>query len=470
MNTALALRVSFIVCFAALETTLLHLAASMLLVAFGGGPRLSWPALLLTALAAAWAVRRWEPVDEPESTLRVSTLLACAAMVLYGGKIHLGGGWSPFAGWNMLWPFAPGSPDALFLLAALVVSLWSWWRGMALPDGDHGDVVRTLQNGVLFLVLLALVITPLSTVNLGAPPWGALFAIEGASVIALGLMTLSLARVEAIDSAVTASRWRLARQGLLAAAGLVGIGILALTLVSSAATNAVRGIIFVIAVVTAFILSPLAELFYRFILFITSFSAAPITPPAASLAPQASEAPAVLDGIDIRIFEVLVNVLSVLLYALPLLILLLLIVMMQRRRREATDASGAQHESLWSWRSFGADLRNMLADLRARRPGAGLRDALARLRGGDPARRIRHRYVEALLLGEEAQQERSPDQTPLEFQPRLISVAPHAGAEVASLTDSYDRARYAPQTIQPADADTADAAWEAIRRSTKEKP
>jgi len=468
VNTA-ALRVAFVVCFAALQTTLLHLAASMLLVALGGGPNISWPALLLTALVAAWAVQRWEPSDGRESFARRPTLLSCAATVLFAAKIHLGGGWSPLAGWLTLWPQAPGSPDALFLLAALIASLWAWWRGMALPDSDHSDVVAALQNGVLFLVLLAMVVTPLSAVNLGAPPWGALFAIEGVSAIFFGLLALALARVEAIDGDVPASRWRLARSGLLAAAGLVAAGVLGLALVSSAATAAVRRAIFVIATGLAFILSPLAEALYRLILFLRSRSGAePPSTPIASAVPQASEPPAVPDGLDVRLLELLLSILGGLLYMLPLLALVLLIVLLQRRRRNSTDASGAQHESLWSWRSFAADLRGVFAGFGARR-GAGLREALARLRGDDPARRIRRRYVEALLLGEEAQRERSPHQTPLEFEPQLSSAIPAAGAEVATLTESYDRARYAPQTIQPADADTADAAWEAIRRSPKDR-
>ncbi len=468
MNGAAALRIAFVGCFAALQITLLHLAASMLLVAFGGGPSISWPALLATALLSGWAVRRWEPEDPRESYVRWPTLLVGAATVLFATKIHLGGGWNPLAGWLLIWPFAPGSPDALFLLVALVVSLWAWWRGMALPDSDHGDVVRTLQNGVLFLVVLAIVITPLAVVNLGAPPWGTLFAIEGVTAIAFGLLALSLSRIEAIDSVTPASRWRMARSGVLATAGLVGAGVLALALVSSAATDAVRGLIFVMATGLAFILSPLTELLYRLLLALRGDSdAGSELPPVASAVPQASEPAAVAGGLEVRIFELLVSVLSVLLYVLPLLILILAIVLMQRRRRKATDASGAQHESLWSWRTFAGDLRGMLAGLTAPR-GSGLREALARLRGADPVQRIRRRYVEALLLGEDARRERTPDQTPLEFQPRLSSVTPAAGPEVATLTESYDRARYAPQTILPADADRADAAWEAIRRSPKD--
>lgn len=468
MNTVTSLRLLFVVCFAALQTLLLHLAASLLLVALGIGPAFSWPALMLTALLAALVVWRWEPADAREAFVRPPTLLACALTVLFAAKVHLGGGWNPLAGWLVLWPLASGSPDTLFLLAALVVSLIAWWRGMALPDSDHGDVVRSLQNGVLLLVVLTIVVTPLAAVNLGAPPWGALFAIEGVTAIACGLAALTLARVEALDSVTPAARRRLVRSGLLTTGGLVGVGVLVLALVSSAATEIMRRLIFVLATGIAFLLSPLVEALYRLINFMRTLgSGGAELSPTASPAPQASEPAAAVDQYGEQLFQLLVNLLSLLLYLLPLLILVLAIIMMQRRRRQATDASGAQHESLWSWRSFAGDLRGMLSGLAARRPG-GLRDALARLRGDDPARRIRRRYVEALLLGEQAKQQRSASQTPLEFQPRLSSVAPEAGADVATLTESYDRARYAPQTIQPADADQADAAWESIKRSPKD--
>jgi hypothetical protein len=77
--------------------------------------------------------------------------------------------------------------------------------------------------------------------------------------------------------------------------------------------------------------------------------------------------------------------------------------------------------------------------------------------------------VELLLLGEAAERPRQPQQTPLEYAPIVGVLAPGAASNLATLTDAYDQARYAPDTITPADADAADAAWAAIQaQSSKE--
>ena len=124
-----------------------------------------------------------------------------------------------------------------------------------------------------------------------------------------------------------------------------------------------------------------------------------------------------------------------------------------------------ERESIFSWSALGSDLRDLLHGLH--RPAAGvggLRAALGRLLGSDPATQIRRRYVQLLLVGEDAGVPRPPGQTPREFAPELANV-PLAGTAVERLTELYEQARYAPEDVDAAAAAQADASWEALSQS-----
>jgi hypothetical protein len=465
------LKLLFFVVTAALEVTLLHFGASLITLAFLGVPALNWFALLLACLVAAWATGRFMQLSEDDEERWINRPLAivCVLTSLYTLKIQAGGGWNPFVGWSLLWPFSEQGLNTFALLGLLFVQLWAWWRGMALIDHDHGAVVQALQNGVLTLVLLAIVITPLTQVNLGAPPWGPLLASEAVGVIIFGLLSLSLARIVVDEESRPENSWRWFRSSLISALGIVIVGLALLTLVSDAATLAIRSIVVTVVEAVALLMSPLAGLLLRGWAWLVANFGRDVTDPLASPAPSGLSAayPAPISETEGMIMRVLFTALSLALYVLPLLALLLAIVLLRRQRRATPALDGAVHESLWSRQTLADDLRGLMSGLHL--PGAQrLRDALARLRGADPVGRIRRRYVQALLLGEAAGHTRQPPQTPLEYEDELASVAPAAEPAWQTLTELYDRARYAPETIQAADAEAMDAAWAAIQAQSKE--
>lgn len=453
---------------AALEVTLLHLGVSLLALAFELEPSLSWLALWLTCLAGAWSMVRFEPIRDSQSGLiNWSTLAVCAVVMVYAVKIQAGGGWSPLSGWSMIWPFAsPSSPDTLSLFSLLMACLWCWWRGMALVDADHAHVLTVLQRGVFTLVIIALLITPLSPVNLGAPPWGQRLATEALLIAVLGLTGLSLARIiDESESGQTGGIKYWLRSSLLTSLGVLLTGTLLLSLVSDAATLVVRSVVGTIVVVLAILITPLFYLIGRFGQWLLTL----IDPPSGDQLVLPSPLPSVepstgaSGGFQEQLIQTLQFIVTLMLYLLPLIMLIILIITMQRRRNQRLLADGVMHESLWSWRRAGDDLLNLLKGLRLPARAQGLRDALARLRPDDPAERIRRRYIELLLLGEDADRPRQPQQTPLEYAPVVGPLTPGASGELQALTDVYDKARYAPNTVTPADADTADAAWTAIQ-------
>lgn len=464
------LKLLFFIVTAALEVTLLHFGTALLALAFRSAPGLNWFVLLLVCLIAAWATQRFMTVsddDEPGGFNRPLALVF-ALTIGYSVKVQAGGGWSPLSGWSLLWPLAAGSPNTVTLAGLLFVQLWAWWRGMALIDHDHGAVVSLLQNGVLVLALLTILVTPLTQVNLGAPPWGPLLATEAAALIIFGLLSLALARITVDEERRPENGWRWFRSSLATTLGLIVVGLLLLALVSNAATEVIRAVLAVTIGTIALLLSPLVSALTRLLLWLSSAgSADPLAQPSPAPSGLAEAYPAPPSELEGQLIRTLFMVFSTLLYLVPLLLLLLAIVLLRRRRRATPSLDGAVYESLWSRQRLADDLRGLLSGLRLR-GGQSLRDALARLRGGDPVVRIRRRYVQALLLGAEAGHERRPPQTPLEYQADLSDVVPEPGRAWQTMTDTYDRARYAPETIQPADADAMDAAWATIQAQSKE--
>lgn len=466
------LKLLFLIVTAALEVTLLHFGATLLTLAFGGVPALNWFVLLLTCLVAAWATPSFMALRDDDEVHWISRPLAIVFVLtmLSTLKIQAGGGWSPLGGWTVLWPPAANGLNVFDLTGLLFVQLWAWWRGMTLIDHDHGAVAGVLQTGVLALVILTVMLTPLMSTNLGEPPWGQLLAAEAVGVILFGLLSLSLARIVIDEESRPENAWRWFRSSLLSTIGIVLIGLLLLTLVSDSATLAIRSIVFAIVQTFGLLVSPLAGLLLRGWYWLLGSMGVD------SLALDRLRQPPLLTegytepGSETQgqLIRTLFAAMTILLYLLPVIALLLAILLLQRRRRNTAALDGAVHESLWSSRTLAHDLQGLLSGLRL--PQAQrLRDALARLRGSDPVGRIRRRYVQALLLGETAGRERRPPQTPLEYEGELTGVVPSAERAWQTLTDLYDRARYAPETIRAADADAMDAAWATIQSSKESR-
>lgn len=468
--TVRSLKLLFLLIVAAFEVTLLHLGVSLIAIATSGGTNSSWLVLLLTCLISAFTTARFTPhEDQPSRFPSPWTILICALTVGYGVKLQAGGGWSLLSGWATLLPFGANQPPVgLGSATLLLTSLAAWWRGTAVVDHDHDSVAKVLQWGVVGLVLLTFALTPVTMVNLGEAPWGSLLAIEAVLAVGFGMLSLSLARiVEATDIGGTASAWAWFRSSLTVTIGILALGTLVLSLFSDSATLAVRLLLGGIGLLAALLFAPLAALLDRFAQWLRSGAGEALIPPPPQGSPLGSASPIPTPNPGaLQLGELLTIVLTVALYLLPLIALVLLILFARRRRRDRPTADGELHESLWNWRDVGADLLGMLRDLRPQGGPGGLRGALARLRGESPAERVRRRYIQLLLLGEGLERQRKPEQTPLEHVPALSSVAPAATGALQQLTEHYDRARYAPDSITPATAAAADEAWATIETRT----
>ena len=114
--------------------------------------------------------------------------------------------------------------------------------------------------------------------------------------------------------------------------------------------------------------------------------------------------------------------------------------------------SAEKKESTYAEGRLGADLGDLLGNfVRRFRPGAG--------RDIDPALRL---YYDMLHAAEDRDMERRPNETPLEFAPRLDQA--FNGTTPSRITAVFDDVRYGALTRERAEVDRLRAEWEALRK------
>jgi hypothetical protein len=252
-----------------------------------------------------------------------------------------------------------------------------------------------------------------------------------------------------------------------AIAGVLGLGILLGALFGRDIALIVRTLWQTLVLIIALILSPLVWLISTLLEAVLSATHldqwlqkfVQMPPIRIDAAPPAGEV--------LAIFPIwLQTVIRIFFALLPILLVLGLLLLARNRARRRVGVD-EERESLWSWAGLVDDLRGLLAGRRGSKQDGGLRAVLAALRGGDPASRVRRSYIRLLLLGEAHAHPRPAPQTPHEYAPAAGAMLPAAVQPVDALTEAYERARYNPNVVTPADADAAERAWAAIEQADK---
>ncbi|HLI51098.1 MAG TPA: DUF4129 domain-containing protein [Thermomicrobiaceae bacterium] len=134
-----------------------------------------------------------------------------------------------------------------------------------------------------------------------------------------------------------------------------------------------------------------------------------------------------------------------------------------RRRRRWRETAHERRESVLVWDDALGRLPERLRHLIGR--DMPRTDSLATLRG-DPrwihTVAIRETYLKLLQLGRRAGVEREPDTTPAEYERQIAGPFPASGAEIGTITDGYDAARYGRSPATERQADEVQAAWSAL--------
>lgn len=449
-----------------LEATLVHLLG-LLVSGASSAPLLNWWVLVVVVALAALVTSCFEPVNANAAHIRYATGLIGIVVIAWATAAHQGA-YSPFGVLRTL-PrlFSLDDTGFLAMYLGLIASLWAWWRGSSVLDQGHSEVIRSLRRSVLILigVLALLGITgydPIFRSPDGRPLIG--LAVEVAGFLLLGFVALSLTRIiEAAAHSTHGAEWRWLRSSLASTSTVVIVGLLLIAFVVDPAGSVLREIVQWVVYGLVALMAPFLAVILLLVQFIRQLvpqgiAGLPVTG-TATTEPQPAPEPTS----SMTIPDALLAIPTIVLLLLPIVILLLVILFARRRRSRVDLETGEQRESIFSWGALGADLADLLRGLRRPAGDDGLRGVLRRLLAEDPATRIRRRYVQLLLKGEDAGRQRPPHQTPHEFAPALAQ-QPDDSQAIDALTQIYERARYAPATVDETTAAAADRAWETLNR------
>ena len=449
-----------------LEATLVHLIG-MLLSAPGGVPLLCWWVLVAVVAVAAMVTSRFEPLNHDVPHIRWRTGLVALAVIAWATAAHQDA-FTPTGILRTL-PRLLRIADDRFLAVyfGLAASMWAWWRGTSVVDQGHVEVTRALRRSIIILVgvLSVLGITGFDPISRSADGTPVIrVVVELAGSLLLSFVALSLTRiVEAAAHSTHGAEWRWFRSSLVSTSLIVLVGLLLIAFLADPAGMLLREVARWVIFAMVGLMAPLIVAILWLMELVRQLlpRSTPLDPVMATATPVPDEAaqPA-LPAIP----NALLAIPTIILLLLPIVVLLLVILFARRRRSRADLVTDEQRESIFSWGAVRADLADLLRGLRRSAGDGGLRGALRRLLAQDPATRIRRRYVQLLLKGEAAGKQRRPPETPHEFAPALAQL-PTDEPAVLALTDIYERARYAPATVDDAAAREADRVWETLNRA-----
>ncbi len=436
------------------------------------------PAWLLVMLyvVALWSGRAVDSLHLDQGRTRVIVIYLVVMAALLTLKIQnfpdypwLSLTWIVKLGTQLLDLGRSGPPAALTIVT--VVTVWFAGLRMSLRPIGHGTVAAHFKAGLILFILVLY----LAAIRPQPDLTGSIFVFFFA-----GLLSVSIARIETVTSG---NRGAMDRYWLLTViVAILLVFLLALVIMNSieaarAAGQVLTGILVVIAQfigdVITLILTPFGYLAYLLILLIQRLTggagekAAPLKP-GAELDPRLSllqpgEMPPWLDLL-LRAGAVI---------ALVVISVWLISNALSRRRGLDENGAAGTRESIGGLGNLWSDLGGFLQGLWDRLAGRARKQIAAVLTrpGADEAAvlSVRQAYARLLRLAARLGTPRPTDRTPLEFLPQLQQALPESGADVAALTDTYNRARYGDAAL-PADLDEARSAWERIRRQPHERP
>ncbi len=453
----------------ALEATFVHLGASLLTLA---AARLivQWSVLVGVVAVAALANASFETPNTERTRIYGRTAAIAVATILVATWLQVHGALGDGQASLQLLPrFDDQALLPLYVIVA--ANLWAWWRGAQLVDAGHAEVVRLLRVGTVTLTVM-LIVLGLGAVEtpLDRPIGGMRLSVAGQIVIllALGLASLSLTRIVAAESdGVGNAQWNWLRSGLLSTVGVLLASLSLLAFVAEPARWLLsNGLLWAIYLMVLLI-SPVLWLLFGIIEVLRRLIASVGWTISMPEARPAEEQTSLTEQLSFDALEPILNISATVLALIPLAILALLIIFAARRRGRREQTPDEQRESIFTWDALGRNVMEMLRGLLPTTTGTeGLSAALARLSSTEPATRIRRRYVQLLLLGEERGQQRPSAATPHEFESALPA-STNEQPSVSALTALYEHARYAPDSIDSAAADRADESWQTLEQTKR---
>jgi hypothetical protein len=446
-------------------------------------PPLSLASVFLTLAAAILAIRLF--LRQKWSVRRVqAAIIGCGLVVIllvlgaeYGaGYGFLSGRW--FAYFGQAFGNIFTRPDTLII--ALPVLLYLWWRGINLGQMifNFQNIYRSFLIGISALIVLIIIWQLGSSSGYFAGP-GAGIGLDVLAFFFFGLLAITLAHLYAMRSsmpreeAALTSVWRWLPTMLTVIGGMIIVVFVIAGIFSPGfftGVGHVFGAVFhFLGKILDYVLIPLNYLFEGLIWLLRLIinllrSNQPLQPNNSENMSFGELFPKTAPVALSPIFTLVLKWLVIALVAAAVIFILARAVSRFRARR-AEEEIEEIHESLFSWRGLGDDLRELLKmmgkkfQIKRSPPAPGF------FPDDDESRRldIREAYRRFLWEASRSGLARGRHETPEEYSGRLGRIVPESREPLIRLTDMYLDVRYGETRLPEEKVASANGLWRILR-------
>ena len=445
-------------------------------------PVLSLAAVFLALAAATLAVRlflrqKW-PVTQAQAAI-IGSGLVVILLVLgseYGaGYGFPGGRWFAYAGQafaNIL-----TRPDTIVI--ALPALLYLWWRGIVLGQTafNFKNIYRSFLIGIVALIVL-IIIWQISSSNQGFAKPGPGIGLNVIAVFFFGLLAIAISHLYTMrgsmprEEAALTSVWRWLPIMLTVIGGMV-IFVFAIAGIFSPGFFTIVGHIFGVVIhyfskIFDYVLIPFNYIFEA-IIWVLRWLIARI-PRGEPLSQNSTDNMAFKDifskttPAELPAALILALKWLVLAAIIAAVIFILAKAVSRWRARHAEEEIEEIHESLFSWRGLGDDLRELFGMM-----GKKFQRKQPPLSPGysddDESRLdVREAYRRMLYEASRSGLKRGRHETPAEYSGRLGNIVQESHEPLAQLTDMYVGVRYGEIKAKEKQVDSANSLWRILRR------
>jgi hypothetical protein len=449
-------------------------------------PPLSLASVFITLGAATLAVRLLLKPKYPIKLVQAAILLSGLAVILlvlgveYGaGYTYLSGAWFAHVIQTIGKTFK--YPDTLII--ALPALLYLWWRGtnLAQMTFNFKNIYRTFLIGITAIITL-IILWQISSASGKIPGPGPGIGYDVLAVFFFGLMAIAIAHLYTMRSsmpkeeAALTSVWRWLPTMLAVIGGMIVIVFVIAGIFSPGFFSAVAHLLGIVwnflTRILNYVIIPLNYIFEAIIWVLRWLIARiprgdPVTDnntnnmTMADIFGQTEQAE--LSPALIMVFKWLFII-----AVIALVIFILVKTVSRYRTRNAAEEIEEIHESLFSWRGLGNDLKELLNNLgqkfqRQKPPATGYtyEDEPGRLD-------VREAYRYMLWEASRSGLKRSRNETPEEYSKRMDNVMPETHESLEELTDMYIDVRYGEIKPPEEKVDRANGLWQVLRSIFKE--
>ena len=351
-------------------------------------------------------------------------------------------------------------PEGFHTIFVLIVSAFLFWRGLVISSRrlEPGDVMKSLQIG-LGVIVLALLLSSSSGGAAGVPLLFLMIVLFlSFALIAHSLAQASFLRVShtrGLQGSIAGQERSIFSVVGLVCLVLMFLGLILVAFVSTAFLAQVQGplgaifdvITNIIATIGVILVSPLFwlldALHIQGGLPNLNQHKVPQQPPAKHHAPPSPSISPYVFTLDAFLILTIIVLLVVLMWFVWRRISQRRGLITRRRR-----ASRDEHESIWSWELFARQALLFLRQLwrrffpRKEEPVTGVIQVREEIQGEPAVRTIREIYRALLQWAAQRGVRRQQEETPIEFERRLLTRLADGERELQVVTDAYLLTRY----------------------------